>query len=68
MNVKWLNLVNEHFAKDILKKKVLLIEINSRWHHSKKRKIPLGIPRKCLPAYSSELELAEGLWTSEDKP
>lgn len=71
VNTKWLNIVYENFAKDVgvsEKNKVLLIEDNAGWHHSKTGIIPEGIIVDYLPAYSPELQPAERLWTLVDEP
>ena len=70
VNTKWLNLVYEHFARDVelSEKKVLLIEDNAGWHRSQKVKTPEGMTIEYLPAYSPELQPAERLWTLVDEP
>jgi transposase len=47
---------------------VLLVEDNAGWHRSQMVKVPSGITREFLPAYSPELQPAERLWTLVDEP
>lgn len=71
VNVQWLNLVFETFAKEVgagEEKIVLIVEDNAGWHRSHKVCLPLGIEVEPLPAYSPELQPAERLWKLVDEP
>lgn len=71
VNVQWLNLVFETFAKDVgagEDKIILIVEDNAGWHRSKKVSLPLGVKIENLPPYSPELQPAERLWKLIDEP
>ena len=71
VNTRWLNIVYQQFAIDVgvsEEKKLLLIEDNAGWHRSKKVKLPSGIIKEFIPAYSPELQPAERLWNLLDEP
>ncbi|MEG4990294.1 IS630 family transposase [Microcoleus sp. BR0-C5] len=71
VNVQWLNLVFETFAKEVgagEEKIILIVEDNAGWHRSNKVCLPLGIKVEPLPPYSPELQPAERLWKLVDEP
>ncbi len=71
VNVQWLNLVFETFAKKVgavEEKIILIIEDNAGWHRSHKVRLPPGIKVEPLPPYSPELQPAERLWKLVDEP
>ncbi|WP_017659675.1 IS630 family transposase [Baaleninema simplex] len=71
VNVQWLNLVFQTFAKDVgaaAEKIILLVEDRAGWHTSPKVEVPSGMEIEYLPPYSPELQPAERLWKLVDEP